>query len=59
MGGGILDVWETAEDNSLTQLIGANIVVIRQQLARSVTEPTEGAGKVGTIGEYFWEGGSG
>ena len=34
------------------------IVVLRRRLAGGGTEPTGGAGKVGTNGEYFGEGGS-
>ena len=49
---------DTADGGAFIQVIGTNAVVLQQRLAGGGTEPTEGAGKVGTTGEYFWEGGS-
>ena len=54
---GIIGVWDTADGSHFVQLLGMNVVVIRRQLAGSGTETTEGAGKVGTIGEVLGEGG--
>ena len=55
----ILGIWDTADVSSFVQLIGTNVVVLRRGLASGVTEPTEGAGKVGTTVEALGEGGGG
>ena len=54
----MLAVWYTTDGGSFCQIIGADIVVLRQQLAGGGTESTEGAEKIGTTGEYFGKGGS-
>ena len=43
----------------LIQVLGTNVVVLRQRFAGGGTEPAEGTGKVGTTGEDFGKGGSG
>ena len=59
MEGGLLVVWYTDDGGYLVQLLWANVVLLRRELAGGGTEPTEGAGKMGTTGEYFGKGGGG
>ena len=51
--GGLLGVWDTADGESLVQVLGADVVDILQRLYSVGTEPTESTGKVGTTGEDF------
>ena len=57
--GGLLGIWDTADGGSFVQVLGANVVVLRQQLYIVGTEPAESTGKVGTTGEDFGKGGIG
>ena len=45
--------------SSLIQVLGTNVVVLRQIFAGGGTEPAEGTGKVRKTGEDFGKGGSG
>ena len=45
--------------SSLIQLLGTNVVVLRQIFAGDGTEPVEFTGKVGMTGGDFGKGGSG
>ena len=56
-GEGLLGVWETYDGSCFVQVLGTNIFVLRRGLAGGGTEPMAGAGKVGTTGEGFGEGG--
>ena len=58
-GEGLLGVWYTADNSSFFQVLGTNVVILQQKLAGVKTEPLEGAGKVGTIGESLGGGGIG
>ena len=52
-GEGILGVWDTSDGSSFVQVLGTNYVVLQRILDGGGTEPTSGAGKVGTDGEDF------
>ena len=58
-GRGLLGIWDTADVSFFVQVLGTNVVVLRQLLAGGGTEPTEGVGNLGTTSEDFGEGGSG
>ena len=58
-GGGILSVWSADDCSSFVKVLGTNVFVLQQILAGGGTEPTSGAGKVGTTGEDFGKGGIG
>ena len=59
MGGEvILVVQDTVDGGSFVQGLGTNIVVLWRRLDGSGTEPTDGAGKVGTTSEDFGKRGS-
>ena len=52
-GEGLIGVWYTADGRLFVLVPGTNVVVLRRQLASCVTEPLEGAWKMGTAGEYL------
>ena len=58
-GEGLLGIWDTTYGGYFFQLLGANVVVLRQQLAGGITEPTEAAVKMGMTGKKFGKGGGG
>ena len=57
-GEGILGLLDTADGWSFVQVLRANVFFLRRPLAGGGTEPTEGAGKMGTTGEDFGKVGS-
>ena len=58
-GVGLLGLWDTADGGLLILVLGMNVVVHWQQLASGVTEPLEGAGKMGTSDGDLSKGGIG
>ena len=58
-GEGLIGIWDTYDGSSIIQLLGTNVVVLRQRLDSGGTEPTAVTRKAGTNGEDFREGGSG
>ena len=58
-GEGLFGVRDTTDGGIFVTLPGTNVVVHRQQLFGSETEPREGAGEMGTAGEDLGKGGSG
>ena len=55
-GEDILGVWNTTDNGYFVQVPGDHVVVLWQRMASGGTEPTEGAGKMGTADKDFGKG---
>ena len=52
-------MWDNADGGLFFFVLGMNVVVQQQQLVCGITEPLEGAGKMGSAGENLGKGGIG